>query len=59
MGFEGAALRGENAARSRGDGSICIKFDGRSLSREVFRDFEQRSSVASARINGEERSWRY
>src|SRR5271157_2314146 len=54
VGFEGATLRGWDAARSRSGCSICIKFDGRSLSREVFRDFEQRSSVASARINGEE-----
>jgi hypothetical protein len=57
--FEGAALRGGNAARSRSDGSICIKFDGRSLSREVFRDLDQRGSIASAWINGEERSGRY
>ena len=59
VGFEGAALRGRNAARSRSGGSICIKFDGRSLSCEVFRDFEQCGSIASARIDGEERSWRY
>src|SRR5664280_2490449 len=30
--FESAALRGGNAARSRGDGSICIKFNDGSLS---------------------------
>src|SRR5271157_448006 len=40
MGFERAALRGWNAARSRGDGSICIKFDGRSQCREVSGDLD-------------------
>src|SRR5271157_2574182 len=59
VGFEGAALRGWDAARSRSGCSICIKFDGRSLCREVLRDFEQCGSIASAWIHGEEWSWRY
>ena len=59
VGFEGAALRGWNAARSRGGSSICIEFDSRFLSREVFRDLKQCRSIASARIDREERSWRY
>src|SRR5271157_4973639 len=57
VGFEGATLRGWDAARSRGGGSICIEFDGRSLSREVFGDLEYGGSIASARIDREERSW--
>ena len=36
-----------------GGGSIGIKFDGCSLGREVFRDFEQGGSIASTRIHGE------
>ena len=59
MGFEGAALRGWNAARIRSGGSICINFDGSYLRREVFGDLDQGGSVASARIDREERSWRY
>src|SRR5664280_419641 len=59
VGFEGAALCGGNAARSRGDGSIDIELDGRSLCREVFCDLDQGGSVASARIHCKEGSWRY
>src|SRR5271157_1276364 len=59
VGFESAALRGRNAARSRGGSSICIKFYGRSMSCEIFGDFKQGGSIASAWIHGEERSWRY
>jgi len=59
VGFKGAALRGWNAARSRRGSSICIQFDGRSLSREVFGDFKQCGSIASARIHCEERFRRY
>jgi len=58
MGIEGAALRGWDAARSRGGGSICIEFDGRSVSREILCNLEQCGSIASARIHREERFWR-
>ena len=59
VGFEGTALCGGNAARSRGRGSIGIELDGRSLCREVFCDLDQSGSVASARIHCKEGSWRY
>ncbi len=59
VGFEGAALRGWDAARSRGGGSICIELDGCSLCREVSCDFDQCGSIASARIHGKEQSRRY
>jgi hypothetical protein len=57
--FEGAAVCGWDAARSCRGSSICIKFDGRSFSVEVFSDFKQCGSIASARIHGKEGSWRY
>src|SRR5271157_1012192 len=56
VGFESAAVCGWNAARSRSGSPVRIKFDGRSLYCEVFGDFEQGSSIASARIEGKERS---
>src|SRR5664279_2089478 len=59
VGFERAAVCGWNAARRRIGGSICIELDGCSLCREVFCDFDQCGSIASARIHGKERSWRY